>query len=309
MIQTSLRPCSPVDFGELLTIGGNCSFGNGVLVFDNISDYGFDPAPGKRLANILVKLRPDILVICMQGCLEFILDCSNPVLLQPGDMALFQQGQIVEFNETDQTAKLYVIAFPHDITLGINGIDTMGINGDGVLFRPSPKFRDKLINLYSLIRETLEDREIMNQKDIVNYLTRILMVYLSNIMSAKAKTYTNHSYNSHVRREKILYNQFIKLVKDNFKSHREVTYYAGQMCMTPGHLSRIVKTVSGKSVSEWIRNYVILEAKVLLKSSDLPINEISEALNFANPSFFSKYFRKQTGLTPNRFRNQSCDTT
>ena len=79
--------------------------------------------------------------------------------------------------------------------------------------------------------------------------------------------------------------------------------------MTPGHLSRIVKTVSGKSVSEWIRNYVILEAKVLLKSSDLPINEISEALNFANPSFFSKYFRKQTGLTPNRFRNQSCDTT
>ena len=152
MIQTSLRPCSPVDFGELLTIGGNCSFGNGVLVFDNISDYGFDPAPGKRLANILVKLRPDILVICMQGSLEFILDCSNPVLLQPGDMALFQQGQIVEFNETDQTAKLYVIAFPHDITLGINGIDTMGINGDGVLFRPSPKFRDKLINLYSLIR-------------------------------------------------------------------------------------------------------------------------------------------------------------
>jgi AraC-like DNA-binding protein len=64
-----------------------------------------------------------------------------------------------------------------------------------------------------------------------------------------------------------------------------------------------VKETSGQSAPEWIDQYVILEAKQMLKHSDLCIKEISDELNFANPSFFFKYFKKHTGMTPNQYRN------
>ncbi|MDE5883172.1 MAG: helix-turn-helix domain-containing protein, partial [Muribaculaceae bacterium] len=92
-------------------------------------------------------------------------------------------------------------------------------------------------------------------------------------------------------------------VKKAFTSHRDVGHYASALHLSPGHLSRIVKNVSGKTVSEWIKDYVILEAKVMLRSKDLAIYEISDMLSFPNPSFFSKYFRERVGITPTQYRD------
>ena len=90
-------------------------------------------------------------------------------------------------------------------------------------------------------------------------------------------------------RHKIVFERFVDLVT--------------KLCITPKYLSKIVKETSGQSAPEWIDQYVILEAKQMLKHSDLCIKEISDELNFANPSFFFKYFKKHTGMTPNQYRN------
>ncbi|EJW96039.1 transcriptional regulator, AraC family [gut metagenome] len=66
----------------------------------------------------------------------------------------------------------------------------------------------------------------------------------------------------------------------------------------------MVKEVSGKTVGEWIDHWVILEAKALLHSSSLSIQEISDRLNFANQSFFGKYFKHYTGLSPKEYRSK-----
>ena len=66
--------------------------------------------------------------------------------------------------------------------------------------------------------------------------------------------------------------------------------------------STLIKRISGKSVSEWIDNYVILEAKTLLKYSNMSVQEIAYYLNFPNQSFFGKYFRSHTGMTPSAYR-------
>ena len=62
------------------------------------------------------------------------------------------------------------------------------------------------------------------------------------------------------------------------------------------------RTSTGKSASQWIDDYVVLEAKTLLKSTNLTILQISEELHFANQSFFGKYFKQHTGLSPMRYR-------
>lgn len=104
-------------------------------------------------------------------------------------------------------------------------------------------------------------------------------------------------------RQMELYNKFVASVKSNYMSHREVSFYASDICISPGHLARIVKNISGKTVSEWIRDYVILEAKVMLRLNTLAIYQISESLNFPNPSFFSKYFREKEGISPSQYRD------
>lgn len=105
------------------------------------------------------------------------------------------------------------------------------------------------------------------------------------------------------RKEEIMA-KFIIAVSDDFREHREVSYYAERLCITPKHLSAIAKGTSGRTAGEWIESYVTMEAKVLLKSTDLTIQEIADRLNFANQSFFGKYFKHQTGLSPTAYRRE-----
>ena len=104
-------------------------------------------------------------------------------------------------------------------------------------------------------------------------------------------------------RHKLLFEQFLELVTQYHNKERGVGFYADKLCITPKYLSKIVKETSGLSAPQWIDQYVILEAKQMLKHSDLCIKEISDDLNFPNLSFFFKYFKKHTGLTPNQYRN------
>lgn len=97
--------------------------------------------------------------------------------------------------------------------------------------------------------------------------------------------------------------KFMSLVQQNFKSERFLEFYADQLQITPKHLSRTIKALTGSTAVEWIERYVILEAKVLLKSTNLNIQQIADELNFHSQSFFGKYFKKKVGMSPKDFRN------
>ena len=75
-----------------------------------------------------------------------------------------------------------------------------------------------------------------------------------------------------------------------------------QLHMTPKYLSRTVMDASGKTASEWIDSYVIMEARNMLRHSDMNIKEIADALNFTGQSAFYKYFMRKTGQTPGQYR-------
>lgn len=74
------------------------------------------------------------------------------------------------------------------------------------------------------------------------------------------------------------------------------------MNITPGYLSSVVKNVTGKSAAEWIEEYVLMEAKALLASTDMTIQQICYQLNFPTQSFFGKYFKTHTGVSPKAYR-------
>lgn len=100
------------------------------------------------------------------------------------------------------------------------------------------------------------------------------------------------------------FKQLVSLLHEHYRTERSVEFYADKMNLTPKHLSRVVRNYSGKSVHQWIDEFVVLEIKNLLKYSDMSIQQISYELNFPNPSFMGQYFKRITGKTPGEYRRE-----
>ena len=110
--------------------------------------------------------------------------------------------------------------------------------------------------------------------------------------------------NKPIKREETLFKQFINLVSEHHRKERRVDFYAEQLFLSPKHFSTVIKKVSGKTAGQWIDEYVILEAKTLLKYSAMSIQEVAYYMNFPNPSFFGKYFKHHTGMSPSEYKTQ-----
>lgn len=96
--------------------------------------------------------------------------------------------------------------------------------------------------------------------------------------------------------------RFSQLLSGDFKAGRSVLHYAGLLCVSPKYLSQAVKEVTNKTAGELIDEMVIMEAKVLLNNLSLSIAQVAETLYFSDQFFFSKFFKKHTGLTPSEYR-------
>ncbi len=103
-------------------------------------------------------------------------------------------------------------------------------------------------------------------------------------------------------RQETILRQFIDLVNEyGLKEHGQ-KFYADRLCVTPSHLGFVVRRTSGETVMTWIDRNLIMHAKFMLKYSDKMVFEIADELNFPNPSFFNKFFRRHTGMTPLEYR-------
>lgn len=140
--------------------------------------------------------------------------------------------------------------------------------------------------------------------DIVSGLIAATIYKVGDIMYHYLAEHPEEQNNSHNRAEEY-FKQFTHLLGEHFREERSVGFYARQLCITPKYLTTLIKRISGQSVSEWIDNYVILEAKTLLKYSTMSIQEIAYYLNFPNQSFFGSYFKRNTGMSPSQYRAQN----
>ncbi|MEX8547093.1 MAG: helix-turn-helix domain-containing protein [Mucilaginibacter sp.] len=95
---------------------------------------------------------------------------------------------------------------------------------------------------------------------------------------------------------------FQNLVFHQYKKHRNVQYYADELCVSSKHLTESIKEVTGKTAGDWIDDAVVLEAKVLLRNHETSIARVAEEINFPDQSSFGKYFKKHTGFSPSEYR-------
>lgn len=159
---------------------------------------------------------------------------------------------------------------------------------------------NELNRIYQLLKGEVGKPDNFN-KEILRNIMAAFLYKLGSILYNKAPELQTDDLKL-PKREEILFNDFIRLLKEYHQSERRVDFYAEKLYLTPKHFSSVIKRVSGKTAGKWIDDYVILEAKTLLRYSPMSIQEVAFSLNFANASFFGKYFKHHTGMSPSEYK-------
>lgn len=105
-------------------------------------------------------------------------------------------------------------------------------------------------------------------------------------------------------KKEALFNSFINLISQHHKQEHGVSYYATKLFITPKYLTRVVEEISHKPAKRWIDEYIALEAKMMLRSTQKTVQEISDELNFPDMSFFGKFFKRMVGMSPKAYREK-----
>ena len=158
-----------------------------------------------------------------------------------------------------------------------------------------------LRSFISMVEQELKGSETDFSSEIIGGLIAATIYKVGDILTHYLTEHPEVDSPIHNRAEEY-FRQFTELLGEHYKHERSVGFYARQLCITPKYLTTLVKRISGKSVSEWIDNYVILEAKTLLKYSNMSVQEIAYYLNFPNQSFFGSYFKRNAGMSPSQYK-------
>lgn len=156
--------------------------------------------------------------------------------------------------------------------------------------------RERLLDFYRIIRSQTQDKGKEYNNEVIKHLIIGMFYELGSIYK------DNSRKNKHNTSGERLMADFLELIYKNYRDHRDVAFYANELSLSQRYFTTAIKRTSGESALRWIEKYVILEAQIQLKNTDKSIKEIASYLNFEDTSFFCKYFKRITGITPESYR-------
>ncbi len=244
-------------------------------------------------------------IIIRQGWLRFRLNLKEYRLCQ-NDAGVVMPGDFSQCLEISGDCRIIFIAFSDNRYIPIaNGQQLSTVVS---FFKRNPVYHigkerlDDMVYIFGIMRRRILDPECREKETIVRgWFHALLQESICEIKSEEAKTVID----KRSRSEEILV-RFMELLRENYLNERSTAFYADKLCLTPKHLSGVIKAASGKHVREWIQEYLLLEAKAMLQTHRYSVQEISIRLNFANQSFFGTWFKKAAGLSPRKYMALHC---
>lgn len=159
----------------------------------------------------------------------------------------------------------------------------------------SPAEQEYMDQLHLMLYNHLRQPDGSSQ--VTLHLVSTLLWYVDHLWSRQEQHYRENQ-----SREQRLFTDFIQLVSEFAPEHHTIDFYASRLCLTPRYMSTIIKQVSGKSAKQWIDDALVTRIKIDLKHTDKSVARICDDMNFPNPSFLTKFFKRMTGMTPKEFR-------
>ena len=259
---------------------------------DRVDDFVAPPRP--------FKLTFTLVVFCLRGTMRVRLNLRE-YTLSANDVLVTLPGYIGECLEVSPDMEVAVMGFAGNKMVGdYQSALSMGFHkflASTSLIHISGEEMAESLQLYRLMRAKLEQKDYMYGLEAVEGYLQVLFYngcqWLANHDRQPLRQVKN--------RQQQLFEDFLGLVEAHYAEQRGVTFYAERLCLTPKYLSQVILKASGRYANDWIRDYVILEAKALLKSGRYTVQQVGDLLNFPNPSFFGKYFKAAVGCTPRQY--------
>ncbi|MDL2208014.1 AraC family transcriptional regulator [Parabacteroides sp. OttesenSCG-928-O15] len=157
-----------------------------------------------------------------------------------------------------------------------------------------------LDNHIELLKRKLSEEKHYFQQEIIHISFMALLLEMVNIV-LKRKDYI---VEKRMTRKEEIVNKFLQQLLRHYQEEHAIGFYADLLCITPQYLSSVLKDLTDKTASEWIDEAILSEARVLLKSPKMTVQEVSIQLNFADQSTFGKFFKKHVGMSPSQYKKE-----
>jgi AraC-like DNA-binding protein len=244
------------------------------------------------------KINMMIVAICTQGSTRYGINFKTYESQAPC-ISIIPQNQTLQKEYVSEDFQGYALVLSQQFTDNIfHDMQRMGIMLQVVENPVNPisgEELDMFVTYYKTIKKIIELNNSSYLPETLRHLT-LAFIYASNFHNKLL------SENTITSPQQILSGRFLELVKENFKHERKMSFYADKLCLTPKYLSLKICEITGKSAADWIDSFVMIEAKALLKSTNMTIQQISDELNFTSQSFFGKYFKRLAGISPKEYR-------
>lgn len=274
------------------------------ILIDNFKDAPEQSDTDFEFVNHPIKLSFTVALLCLAGQMRVQINLQD-FELRANDVLVVQEGTIGEYRGMSDDTRIAVIAFTSDYFQTALQIEvTMSLQRKlyaSPLYHLTDLAMEETMTIYRLMKAKIAETDNPFRKGALLGYTQVLTYnsykYLLAADSADEKTEAKSG------RQQELYTQFMDEVRKSYTQERSISYYADVLCVTPKYLSQVVRRVSGRFAGDWITDFVILEAKALLKSRKYTVQQIADMLNFANQSFFGKYFREKVGCSPSAYQS------
>lgn len=274
------------------------------ILIDNLDRSEVDTHTNIFFTNHPVKVSFVCVILCLAGRIWFRYNLQE-IELCINDVLVVQEETIGEFLGMSEDARIVVMAFEPEYFRTASQVEAvMSIQR---LLHNSPCFHltdekmEETLTIYRLMKAKILEKDNPFRKGALLGYAQVL-AYNGYSQQFAVLSSENERPKEKTSRKQELYDRFIKEVQKSYTRERSISYYADVLCVTPKYLSQVIHHVSGRFASEWITDFVILEAKALLKSRKYSVQQIADMLHFANQSFFGAYFKRYTGCSPTAYK-------
>lgn len=214
------------------------------------------------------------------------------------EIIMVPAGQVFSIENVNITYTGYICQFHPDILIGkygnremINDFDFLKISGN-----PKISLAEEDVQSITAILSRLQQEYLGTQTANLNIVQAYLIALFYEMNKNSVQTFKS------ISAAEILSSKFKELIHNNIKTHHRVNYYASLLNVTPNHLNKSIKTVTGKSAAKWIDETILLEAKYLLFQTTFSVSEIAIQVGHEDHSYFSRFFKKHEGISPVQYR-------
>ncbi len=242
-----------------------------------------------------------LFAMCTEGTVQYVVDTVEQTV-GPGDVIVIGNGQTVSDSRCSADCRGIVLLVSSDffdeMVKDVHELSQLFLFArEYPVYTFTPEEVNNTLKYYSLMKAKVDETGHHFRRETVRSLFTTMIYDVSNAIYRVI----HGNEVRHTRAEKIFID-FLRLVEQNFRTHRKVSWYGHELCISPKYLSETVKVISRRTPNEWIDNYVVLESRVLLRNSTKSIKEIAQELNFSNQSFFGKFFKEHVGVSPQSYR-------